>query len=295
MKGTLYGARTLRDSLSSQIYQKRSDIYSQDETVQLAMLLMEHFLGQPRTNILINKEIAVDKESDEQMAAAIERLNHGEPIQYITGEAYFYGLSFRVNPSVLIPRRETEELVNIITQENKHTHGIKALDIGTGSGCIAIYLQKMLTEARVVAWDISHKALELAQSNAKLHEAKVLFQHKDVLQYKGKQEEAFDIVVSNPPYVAESEAEDMKKNVLEYEPSLALFVKNDEPLIFYDKIAQLCMYEGLLKLGGKLYFEINEQYGKEVAAILTKYKFINVRCHQDMQGKERFVVGSKKL
>ncbi len=291
MEENLHSARVLHRSLSKQIYQMRMDIYSKEEASYIAMMLMEHFLGLQRTDVLIDRQITIDTKTENTLATAVERLADYEPIQYIIGETYFYGRAFYVNPSVLVPRRETEELTDMMIRRYKDTEGLKILDIGTGSGCIAITLQKELPAAVVMAIDISQEALAVAKANAARHGAEVQWVREDILHYTGGKN-AYDIVVSNPPYVRKQEAQAMNKNVLDYEPYAALFVENEKPLIFYDKITQLCAQQGMLRSGGKLFFEVSEYYGSEIVATLEKHGFSQVTLQKDMQGKDRFVSGS---
>ncbi len=170
---------------------------------------------------------------------------------------------------------------------------MKILDIGTGSGCIAITLQQEITGAKTYALDNSQEALAVAKANAMRHNANIQWWLEDIMNLH-ETESKFDVVVSNPPYVQEAEAKEMKGNVLQYEPHTALFVSDKEPLIFYDKIAQLCISQHLLKEGGRLFFEINEAYGKATAELLHQYGFFDIALHQDMQGKDRFLVAKKK-
>ena len=290
MEEKLQSARALHRSLSERIYQKCVDIYSHEEAGHIATMLMEHYLSLRRTDILIDRQLTLDARTENLLRTAVERLAEHEPIQYVIGESFFYGRAFYVNPSVLVPRRETEELTDIIIRQNKTNNGLKILDVGTGSGCIAITLQKELIAANVTAVDISQEALAVAKANAIRHQAELQWVWSDIMQY-AENKQAYDIIVSNPPYVREIEAREMKKNVLNYEPYSALFVKNKEPLIFYDKIAQLCVRHKLLKAKGKLFFEINEHYGTEVVAILKRWGFDQVTLQKDMQGKDRFVIG----
>ncbi len=196
-----------------------------------------------------------------------------EPIQYIFGKTDFYGFEFLVNPSVLIPRPETEELVELIVHDYAKK-SIDILDVGTGSGCIAITLRRLLKKAQVSALDISPEALKIAKRNAGINRVQLTFYE-------------FDVIVSNPPYVMEKEKAEMEKNVLDYEPSLALFVPDDNPLLFYNNIARFA--EQKLKKKGYLYFEINAQMGEAVVNMLRMMEFKNVELIQDLSGKDRFV------
>jgi release factor glutamine methyltransferase len=230
--------------------------------------------------------------SDEQvnqLNEATARLKNGEPIQYVTGWADFYGLRFRVNPDVLIPRQDTEAVVNtcltLIKQGNNTSPEI--LDIGTGSGCIAITLASKLKTARVLAIDISQDALAVAEANASLNHTNVGFVHADTLKAGDLPVQGFDLIVSNPPYIPMQEKSLMAKNVLDFEPHLALFVDDEDPLIFYRTIiekAQNHLYEG-----GYLVFECNQYSAKEVKALLERADFKNATIVQDLSGADRVV------
>jgi release factor glutamine methyltransferase len=250
------------------------------------------------------KRIPVEKLTD--LDAAVRRVCNHEPIQYITGEAFFYGRKFLVNSDVLIPRRETEELVQYIIHENQGRRNIKILDIGTGSGCIAITLKKEMEDASVSAIDVSEAALKVAAANAQLHQAIINFCQADICAsdffMRNEQNKLyhFDIIVSNPPYVRNSEAKSMHKNVVEYEPHLALFVTDKDPLIFYRMIISLIQESAntemdLLKEGGGIFFEVNENLANEVAILLEKNNFKKIRIIQDLQQKNRFVSGKLKV
>lgn len=226
---------------------------------------------------------------------AVKDLKKERPLQYILGKADFYGLEFTVNEHVLIPRPETEELVDLIIRDVKAAHSpaaISILDIGTGSGCIAITLKKNLPAATVSALDVSGKALQTARENAIKNNTEIHFIQGDVLSPAlDFSSEKYDIVVSNPPYIRFSEKEQMKKNVLEYEPHLALFVESDDPLLFYRKIADLALK--ILKAGGEIYFEINEAFGKEAQELLVSKGFKNVMLIKDMSDKNRILRGTR--
>jgi release factor glutamine methyltransferase len=238
-----------------------------------------------RKDILNNSPIGIIPESLEK---AFTRLIAGEPIQYVLGEAPFYGRFFHVAPGVLIPRNETEELVQLIVQ--KHKGKVKILDLGTGSGCIAITLALECAKAEVTAIDISDDALAIAKHNAEALNAKLNFVKKDILQ-ADLQLGTFDLMVSNPPYVLERERSLMQKNVLEHEPQLALFVPDSDPLRFYKAIAKHAREN--LKSNGYLYFEINEAFGAEVVEQMKLEGFSDIQIYQDINGKDRIVYGKK--
>lgn len=220
----------------------------------------------------------------------LSRLESGEPIQYILGVARFYGNNYVVNRSTLIPRPETEELVDMIVNEAGNKTDLRVLDIGTGSGCIAIALSRNLKFAEVDAVDISSEALKVAEQNARNLKAKVNFMQKDILKpVIGLKK--YDIIVSNPPYIDSSESEDMEKRVLDYEPHSALFVPDSNPLLFYKAIADFAV-KGLND-SGKLYFEINPRHGRQTEMMLEQSGFEDVRLHQDIHGKDRFATAVK--
>lgn len=256
-------------------------------------LLIESYLGMNRLDFALKPEKVLTSEEKEKFEAAIYRLSQHEPIQYIIGETEFFGLKFKVDKNVLIPRPETEELVQWILddiRESSIPSNLKILDIGTGSGCIAISLAKNLPNAEIFALDISEKALKTAKENADLNKVKVKFIQADILNLDsltGK----FDVIVSNPPYVREMEKAEMHRNVLENEPDLALYVKDSDPLIFYGKIAKLAE-EGLQK-SGNLYFEINQYLANETEEILKNSGF-KTELKKDIFRNYRMLRGSKK-
>jgi release factor glutamine methyltransferase len=255
-------------------------LYSKNEAESLTIWLFEVILGKKRMDIIKDEPIDLLPEA---LETAMEQLLSGTPIQYVLGFAPFYGREFLVSPAVLIPRNETEELVHLIIKENQQK-GVRILDIGTGSGCIPITLALEMNEAILYAVDISEKALETAIKNASNLNAKVTFQKLDIL----KEEIPFhdlDIVVSNPPYVRYSEKEKMHKNVLEHEPHVALFVFDEDPLLFYREIALKA--KRVLKSGGKLYFEINEALGPDIQKLLESQDYSQIRIVKDLNGKDR--------
>jgi len=222
----------------------------------------------------------------------IERLSKGEPLQYICGKTLFYGLELEVNSSVLIPRPETEELTDLIIKENKNKN-IAILDIGTGSGAIAISLAKHLSEARVSAIDISPEALSTAEANALKNAVVVNFKIFDIMnEIADRSFGNFDIIVSNPPYIPDSEKIHIHPNVVEYEPEIALFVPDSDPLVFYKKIAMFS--KNHLKRGGAVYLETHEKFHNELVLLFLESEFINIRKLADINGKPRMLVCQKK-
>jgi release factor glutamine methyltransferase len=242
-------------------------IYTADESLVLFKIVISFLTGK-NVKDLLNQELSVAQLKDLNQFTT-QLLAH-QPIQYVLGEADFYLLKFKVNSNVLIPRPETEELVYLIIQEQKNKP-VNILDIGTGSGCIPIALKKNLPLAQLIAIDISNEALALAEKNATLNRVEVTFYKADALNLQSSNWPQFDVIVSNPPYIAQSEMEIMDENVKAHEPHLALFVNDDEPLIFYDKIGDFALTN--LKSGGMLYFEINQQLAHETANLLIKKGF----------------------
>ena len=256
-------------------------VYSWREAEGISYLLLEDLFGLRKEDIIANTRKKINKD---KLREATERLLQNEPLQYVTGIAHFYGRKFRINRGTLIPRPETEELVHLIIKENNITTP-KILDVGTGSGCIGITLA-LETKGEVTATDISEGALSIASDNASRLKAPMVFKKHDIL-HEELRERQLDILVSNPPYLPESDKYEMYANVLDYEPKAALFVSDEDPLIFYKKIGE----EGkrCLKTEGKLYFEIHERYGAEVKNLLKNLGYRQVKVHRDMQEKNRMV------
>lgn len=266
------------------IKKQLSTYYPENEISGFVRIIVEHITSFPYPNALLNN-VPFTEEQNREIDKIIGRLQQHEPIQYILGETEFFGMPFFVDENVLIPRPETEELIELIIDENPH-HQLSILDIGTGSGCIAIALAKQMNNANVAAWDISEGALNIAQQNATRNEVKVTFAHVDVLS-EYPTDNKFDIIVSNPPYILDSEKKTMDSNVLKYEPHTALFVPDENGLLFYKRIADIAL--DLLKPSGKLYFEINQAKGKETTAMLESKRFENIKLLQDISGNDRIV------
>jgi release factor glutamine methyltransferase len=265
------------------------EIYPEVEASAIIKTLMTRYLQMPTAGLVIDKDKKLTESQIFYFQRALKRLLRHEPLQYIMGEAYFFGHTFKVNTDVLIPRPETEELVDWIISDHSTDDEADILDIGTGSGCIAISLALALKRARVQAIDISLPALAVALENAASLKAKVDFKSVDILaepdrSLPGK----YDVIVSNPPYVTADDWQKMRKNVVMYEPRLALLVE-DDPLLFYRSIISFAHKH--LKAQGNLYFECNESNANEVLALMEKQGFSNVSCRKDMQGKERMLSG----
>lgn len=254
--------------------------YPTEEAENLVNWLLEHHLGLRRVDMMHFLE---EKNLPDALKLDFEKLKTGEPIQYILGKGPFYGREFLVNEFTLIPRNETEELVHLIIKENPQT-GLKILDIGTGTGCIPISLALEMKFPEVYGIDISGQALDVAQKNADLLKANVTFLKCDILN-EFPNVPKLDILVSNPPYVPEADKSEMHRNVLDFEPGLALFVPDEDPLLFYRVIGE--KGKQLLKPGGKLYFEIHERFGSEMEDLLTGLGYKDVKVVKDLNGKER--------
>jgi release factor glutamine methyltransferase len=267
-------------------------IYDEREAENIAAWVFEDKLLVKKHLInVLQKEI--DFLDEARLKVVLERLLQHEPVQYVLGYCDFYGLRLKVTPDVLIPRPETEELVELVVGEAKQdeTHS-RIIDIGTGSGCIAIALKKNLPQAEVHAMDVSEAALDIARQNTISHRTAVQLMHADILSVveTGLQ---FDIIVSNPPYITEAEKELMQPNVLRYEPHLALFVDGSDPLLFYRGIVRFAA--GHLRAGGSVYFEVNESFAPGVSSLLSDAGYQDVRIISDMQQKDRFVTGKRPV
>lgn len=258
-----------------------------DEINQLVFMVMDHVFGLSPAEILTGRKIDWSPEIQNRINAFIDRINQHEPIQYILGEAYFYGRKFLVNPAVLIPRSETEELVYQCIHENTVPgKNAKILDIGTGSGCIALTLKLELPTAQVIATDISLEALAVAQNNANHLGAQVQFLHHDILNNDLPFHD-LDMIVSNPPYIAQLEKPTLDQNVVNYEPHLALFATPDDPLVFYKAIAEKA--QKALRPGGMVLVEINERFGDATAEIFLTNNYNEVIITKDIHGKDRII------
>lgn len=270
----------------NQFIEKLTPQYDAMEAESFFNISLLELKGWKRIDLAMQPDAVLSLEEIEKWNSVLAELEKHRPIQYIFGKAHFYGMDFEVNENTLIPRPETEELVDWIIHENRSGGKIRILDIGTGSGCIAISLAKNLPGAEVFAVDVSEKALEVATGNASRNNVKVNFILKDILTAESLPE-AFDVIVSNPPYVRELEKAEIKPNVLEYEPHLALFVEDSDPLLFYRKIALLA--KGNLPQNGRLYFEVNQYLGNETAEMLEGYGFKNVVLRKDLYGNDRMI------
>ncbi|RMZ50907.1 peptide chain release factor N(5)-glutamine methyltransferase [Flavobacteriaceae bacterium PRS1] len=289
-------------SLKSYFENSLLERYPETEITSLFFMLTEKLLGKRRIDVVLEYNEIVSEIEIVKFKDSIERLKNHEPIQYIIGETEFYGLPFKVNASVLIPRPETEELVSFIHQniKNKISNSeFRIIDIGTGSGCIAISLAKNLPNAKVFALDVSKEALNVAQLNVELNSVEVEFINANILNWKQDTgiwnlefvDLKFDIIVSNPPYVKVSEKSLLRPNVLDFEPHLALFVEAEDPLVFYRNISQFAYKT--LRTKGQLFFEINEYLGNKMVKLLNDEGFVDIELKQDIFGKDRMIKGVK--
>ncbi len=267
-------------------------IYDPGEIEVFIHLCFETFLNFDKTKLLLKLKENVSESELLRFSFAVKELKLQRPIQYILGQTDFYQLKFFVNENVLIPRPETEELVDLIIKDNKDKEQLTILDVGTGSGCIAIALKKNLPQANVVALDISEAALMLAKKNALFNGVMLSFIKQDILEEAPffSNADAYDCIVSNPPYVCFSERMEMQKNVLEHEPHLALFVPDEDPLLFYKKIGDYALKH--LNQGGKLYFEVNASYGLETREMLKQKGLTNLILLNDLNNKNRILRGA---
>ncbi len=273
------------------IYQQLSrsiTAYPPEEAREMAFMLLDHYFGLRKADVLGDKPLPPNRtEPDWQQVT--DRLNRQEPIQHVIGTTIFCGLEFEVSPDVLIPRPETEDLVRLIMHDlSDRSDAVRVIDIGTGSGCLAVTLAKFLPQAVVLGWDVSDEALAMARRNADHLQADVTFERGDILQLPPADTIGlFDCVVSNPPYVTRSEAADMDRNVLDYEPGLALFVEDNDPLIFFKAVADFARAH--LSPDGACYVEINERFGEATRAVFAERGFGQIQVYKDIHGKDRSV------
>jgi len=284
----------------TEFYEQLFPLFPEMEVESFFYLLTESYLEKTRIQLALEPDFELNSTQLQQFEKALQRLLQQEPIQYILGDTEFFGYPFQVNQHTLIPRPETEELVAWIIEDVKNKNqensqhkplnsNITILDIGTGSGCIPISLAKELPQAKVSSIDVSEEALQVARRNSTLNKVAVNFIQQDILKAECLPEK-YDVIVSNPPYVRELEKEQMHQNVLDFEPELALFVENDDPLIFYRKIAKLA--KNALTENGKLYFEINEYLPEEMVSLLEEIGYQNIELKKDIFGKFRMCKAS---
>lgn len=279
--------------LQHQFHKELDTIYGKDEVQSFFKLLIEFFLNLKPIDIVLHSKRSISIADQHCFNDIIKRLKQEEPIQYIVGETEFFGLSFKVNPSTLIPRPETEELVQWIIEDLTlaNIQNPKILDIGTGSGCIAISLAKNLPYAKIHAMDVSKEALKVTKENAILNQVEVECIEADILTARHNELHKYDVIVSNPPYVRALEKSTIKNNVLMHEPHLALFVENEDPLLFYKAICEYAVHN--LKPKGSLFFEINQYLGTEMKQLLNTFNFESVELRQDIFGNDRMLKSIK--
>jgi release factor glutamine methyltransferase len=289
--------KTVKD-VSAAFRKELPELYDNNEIDSLCMIVLADVTGTTSAKIKAFPELEIPTEQARKINEILIRLKTGEPVQYILGHTEFYGLPFKVNPSVLIPRPETEELVEWAVNSWRLAVGSwqssagKILDIGTGSGCIAISLKKNLVDAQVYAIDISTEALTTAKQNAELNDVSINFIQADILNLKSEIDNSkFKIIISNPPYVTMDDKKQMHTNVTDFEPHTALFVPEDDPLIFYKVIADFALDH--LEKDGLLFFEINESYGEQIVDLLTHKSFNNIELRKDRSGRFRMIKAVK--
>lgn len=266
--------------------------FENQEIEIFADYVFEEFCNLNRIDRIVKTDYRLSESEIVKISQAVKKINSFMPIQYVVSKAYFYGLSYFVNQTVLIPRPETEELVSWVNESVRVKEHGDILDIGTGSGCISVSIAKMNNKCRVSAIDISKESLSIAERNADYNHVNIRFIEGDALDSKSLPDEKFDLIVSNPPYVRQSEKYFMKSNVLDYEPSIALFVTDENPLIYYKSISEFAVEH--LIAGGELFFEINEAFANELVGLLNSLGFIDVKIKFDFRGKPRFIKGVRK-
>lgn len=266
-----------------------SHIYDANESASLSMIIMKTIFQPYGLHKIYDPQFRINEAQTSEITGIVKELKTGKPYQQVLGETEFFNCKIKVTPDVLIPRPETEELVDLIIRENKDFEG-EIIDFGTGSGCIAIALAINIPHSKVTGLDISPKALDVARLNAAHNKAEVRFEKNDILDFNPEGKKA-GIIVSNPPYVRQSEKAGMKRNVLDFEPSQALFVDDSDPLVFYRKILEIA--NQILIRGGKVYFEINEALGSEMKDLITSNGYSEVRIMKDLNNRDRIAKGIK--
>lgn len=279
-----------RKEIYDRVLQVAHECYEGREAEAVAERLCADLYGFGRFDVVMNGDVEPDNFHTEQFEMQLQRVAQGEPVQYIVGSTEFYGHTFAVRSGVLIPRPETEELVALVVRENR-TPTPRIIDLGTGSGAIAVSLACEIEGARVEALDLSEVAVEVASANAEQNGADVRVQRGDIFLWEPERE-SYDVIISNPPYIPLCERGEMARNVTDYEPSEALFVPDERPLVYYERIADVALVA--LRNGGKLYFEIHERLAEETAQMLREKGLCDVTLHKDMNGKPRMMVCTKR-
>ena len=265
-------------------------LYHPTEISGFVRLILESVYNLSYTEQMVNQDRQLPQKEKNRLHEIVARLKNHEPIQYILGETWFCGLRLKVKPGVLVPRPETEELVSVILNSGLQSSS-RVLDIGTGSGAIALALKNECPDAKVEGIDVSETAVKVASENARINQLSVCFYLQDILNWKASNWPEYDLIVSNPPYVRESEKELMESNVLLYEPETALFVKDSDPLLFYRTIAAFAKVH--LKKGGSLFFEINEYLGAEMKVLLEEFDFKQIELLKDINRRDRIMLCRK--
>jgi len=280
---------TIQQSYKQLLFQLY-EMYGDREAANIADIVIENITGFKKVDRLINKQFPLNEEQLQLLNDYTNELLKHKPVQYVLNEVWFAGMKLYVDENVLIPRPETEELVEWIvkTVANRKSQVASILDIGTGSGCIPVALKKKLLSVEVHALDISEEALNVAKRNAAIQQTEINFHLLNILDKNlWRQLPKFDIIVSNPPYVTQGEASSMQKNVLQYEPHLALFVDDEDAMKFYKAIAEFGLYH--LNNNGQIFFEINEMMGKQICDLLNQYRYLNIELKKDLQNKDRMI------
>lgn len=283
----------IHTSIRLSVIRRISATMEEGEAKAVAMLLFEKLFGLSQTDVLMGKAEELEAADVQRLDKCVDRICGGEPVQYVLGKADFMGMELDVTPAVLIPRPETEELVNEVVNALADRKSPRILDIGTGSGCIALAIKQLIPLAEVTAWDISPEALRVARNNAKQLGLDICFEQRDILSTNlSVMQEVFDLIVSNPPYICRQESEEMERRVTDFEPHAALFVPDDDPLLFYRAITRFATVA--LRIGGQLFFEINRRFGRQVCELMRQAGFEGVTLKTDQFDNPRIVYGNHK-
>lgn len=283
----------IHTSIRLSVIRRISATMEEGEAKAVAMLLFEKLFGLSQTDVLMGKAEELEAADVQRLDKCVDRICGGEPVQYVLGKADFMGMELDVTPAVLIPRPETEELVNEVVNALADRKSPRILDIGTGSGCIALAIKQLIPLAEVTAWDISPEALRVARNNAEQFGLDICFEQRDILSTNlSVMSEVFDLIVSNPPYICRQESEEMERRVTDFEPHAALFVPDDDPLLFYRAITRFATVA--LRTGGQLFFEINRRFGRQVCELMRQEGFEGVTLKTDQFDNPRIVYGNHK-
>lgn len=283
----------IHTSIRLSVIRRISATMEEGEAKAVSMLLFEKLFGLSQTDVLMGKAEELEAADVQCLDKCVDRICGGEPVQYVLGKADFMGMELDVTPAVLIPRPETEELVNEVVNALADRKSPRILDIGTGSGCIALAIKQLIPLAEVTAWDISPEALRVARNNAEQLGLDICFEQRDILSTNlSVMSEVFDLIVSNPPYICRQESEEMERRVTDFEPHAALFVHDDDPLLFYRAITRFATVA--LRTGGQLFFEINRRFGRQVCELMRHAGFEGVTLKTDQFDNPRIVYGNHK-